>query len=42
VNELTVDTVRESLRPIQDPEIFISIVDLGLIRAIEISPDGSR
>jgi metal-sulfur cluster biosynthetic enzyme len=42
VNDLTVDTVRESLRPIQDPEIFISIVDLGLIRAIEISPEGNK
>ncbi len=38
---LTAEAVREALRPIQDPEIFISIVDLGLIRAVEISPDGS-
>jgi metal-sulfur cluster biosynthetic enzyme len=42
VSELTVDAVREALRPIQDPEIFISIVDLGLIRAVEISPDGAK
>ena len=41
MNELTPEAVREALRPIQDPEIFISIVDLGLIRGVEISPDGS-
>ena len=41
VSSLTVETVREALRPIQDPEIFISIVDLGLIRAVEVTPDGT-
>ena len=42
MSELTVEGVREALRPIQDPEIFISIVDLGLIRAVEVSPDGTK
>jgi len=42
VSSLTVEAVREALRPIQDPEIFISIVDLGLIRAIEVSPDATK
>ena len=42
MNDLTVDAVRESLRPIQDPEIFISIVELGLIRGVEVAPDGSK
>jgi metal-sulfur cluster biosynthetic enzyme len=42
VSELTIEAVREALRPIQDPEIFISIVDLGLVRAVEVSPDGSK
>jgi metal-sulfur cluster biosynthetic enzyme len=41
VSQLTEQTVREALRPIQDPEIFISIVDLGLIRAVEVAPDGT-
>jgi metal-sulfur cluster biosynthetic enzyme len=38
---LTAEAVREALKPITDPEIAISIVDLGLIRAIEVAPDGA-
>jgi metal-sulfur cluster biosynthetic enzyme len=41
MSELTTDAVREALRPITDPEIAISIVDLGLIRNIELSADRS-
>jgi metal-sulfur cluster biosynthetic enzyme len=39
MSELTADGVRDALRPITDPEIAISIVDLGLIRTIELSDD---
>ncbi|MFN8470654.1 MAG: metal-sulfur cluster assembly factor [Anaerolineae bacterium] len=31
--------LREALRDVQDPEIGMSIVDLGLIRNIEFQPD---
>lgn len=41
MSSLTVEAVRDALRPIQDPEIFISIVDLGLIRTVEVAPDGT-
>lgn len=34
------DVVREHLRTISDPELNISIVDLGLIYGIEILPEG--
>ena len=39
-----VETVRKALRPVQDPEIGFSIVDLGLIRGIEVEEgkEGSR
>lgn len=39
---LTPDLVLEALRPIQDPEIFLSIVDLGLIYGVDVSEDGSK
>ena len=42
MSDLTADGVREALRPIVDPEIYISIVDLGLIRAVEVSEDGAK
>lgn len=32
--------VRESLRLVLDPELGENVVDLGLIYAIEVSPDG--
>ena len=41
MSELTPEAVREALTPITDPEIAVSIVELGLIRAIDVSPDGT-
>lgn len=32
------DTVREQLKKVIDPELFVNIVDLGLIYVVEISP----
>ena len=37
---LTKDEIKEALRPIVDPEIGFSIVDLGLVYAIEVSDEG--
>jgi metal-sulfur cluster biosynthetic enzyme len=42
MTDLTPDGVRQALLPILDPEIDISIVELGLIRGVDISPDGRR
>ena len=39
---LTEDAVREAIRSVVDPEIAISVVDLGLIRKITVSEDGAR
>ncbi len=39
---VTPEQVRHALIPIHDPEVAISIVDLGLIRDVEVSDDGSR
>ncbi|MFN3412969.1 MAG: metal-sulfur cluster assembly factor [Thermoanaerobaculum sp.] len=38
--ELTSETVKKALQPVVDPEIGISVVDLGLIRDIQITPEG--
>ncbi len=38
--DLTEDLVIEALRPVQDPELHRSIVDLGMVRSVVI--DGSR
>jgi len=37
----TVEEVRDALRPIQDPEIHLSILDLGLIYKIEPDDKGA-
>ncbi len=40
--QLTPEIVLDALKPIQDPEIFISIVDLGLIYGVDVTEDGSH
>lgn len=37
--QLTVEKVRDALRDVKDPEIGFNIVDLGLLRGIELDPD---
>lgn len=44
-NELCEDKVREQLKQVIDPELFVNIVDLGLIYLIDLSAnveDGSK
>ena len=36
----TPDQIVEALRPVQDPELHRSIVDLGMVRDVAINPDG--
>ena len=33
------NTLIDALRPVMDPELNLSIVDLGLLRGVEIEPD---
>ena len=37
----TADQVLDALRPVQDPELHRSIVDLGMVRSIEVHDGGS-
>ena len=37
----TPDQIIEALRPVEDPELHRSIVDLGMVRNVEVRPDGS-
>ncbi len=37
---LTEEKIREALRPVIDPEIGMSVVDMGMIREVQI--DGDR
>jgi ATP-binding protein involved in chromosome partitioning len=37
---VTTDQVLETLRPVEDPELHRSIVDLGMVRDIKVGPDG--
>jgi metal-sulfur cluster biosynthetic enzyme len=38
----TREEVLQAIRPVQDPEVRISIVDLGLIYDVDISDDGRK
>ena len=42
MSELTPEAVREALKPVVDPEIFISVVDLGLIRDVVVAEGGAK
>ncbi len=33
------DVVREQLKQVVDPELFVNIVDLGLVYVVEVVPD---
>jgi metal-sulfur cluster biosynthetic enzyme len=37
---ITEDQVREELKKVIDPELFVNIVDLGLVYLVEIEPVG--
>lgn len=39
---ITPEQVLEALKPIKDPEIHISIVDLGLVYGVDVSEDGKK
>lgn len=36
---LTPDGVREALRSVEDPELPVSIVDLGIVHEVQVTPD---
>ncbi len=37
---VTQEAVREALRPVIDPEIGMSVVDMGMVRGIELDDEG--
>ncbi|MCA9134326.1 MAG: metal-sulfur cluster assembly factor [Planctomycetales bacterium] len=37
-NQLCEETVREQLKQVIDPELFVNIVDLGLVYVVELQP----
>ena len=39
---LTEEAVRESLKQVIDPELFINIIDLGLVYTVVIEPAGEK
>ena len=39
---ITEDAVRETLKQVIDPELFVNIVDLGLIYSVVVEPVGEK
>jgi metal-sulfur cluster biosynthetic enzyme len=39
---ITEDAVRETLKQVIDPELFVNIIDLGLIYSVIIEPVGEK
>ena len=39
---LTEDSVREELKQVIDPELFVNIIDLGLVYVVNLSPAGEK
>ncbi len=39
INNLCEDKVREQLKQVIDPELFVNIVDLGLIYVVDLKPN---
>jgi metal-sulfur cluster biosynthetic enzyme len=39
---VTREMVFEALKPVEDPEIHLGIIDLGLVYGAEVSPDGKQ
>jgi len=36
------DSVREALKQVIDPELFVNIIDLGLVYTVAIEPSGEK
>jgi metal-sulfur cluster biosynthetic enzyme len=39
---LTEDAVRETLKQVIDPELFVNIIDLGLVYSVIVEPVGDK
>jgi metal-sulfur cluster biosynthetic enzyme len=42
MSAVTETTIREALKQVVDPELFVNVVDLGLISKIAIEPAGAQ
>lgn len=40
--DLCEDKVREQLKQVIDPELFVNIVDLGLVYVVDVAPNGEN
>jgi metal-sulfur cluster biosynthetic enzyme len=39
---VTKDQIMEAIRPVQDPEVHIGLVDLGLIYGVDLEEEGAK